>query len=1016
MSFHRVSISRLRVCAVLARAMLASLLASTLFATVAVRPSFSQSFVNFESGHVRPLALSPDDSLLFAANTPDNRVEIFSVTEKGLSRAGNVVVGLEPVALTARDGELWVVNHLSDSVSVVDVTDPTRAFVKATLQVGDEPRDIVFAGSNHEKAFITTASRGQNRPGDPQFTTEGVGRADVWVFQINNLAVAPQIVTLFTDTPRGLAASPDGTRVYAAGFHSGNQTSVLNDFVVSNDVINISIGGFNLNIPLNDGFTALGMPPLPSDLPNTSGEEPPETGIIVKYDGAAWRDVAGRDWTPRMRLDLPDRDLFVLDATQDPPVEVDVATGVGTILFNVAVHPVTGKVYVSNLDSNNLERFEPKINGNVAQSRVTIVDFSMQGSPTVTPVHLNPHIDYSTPSGDAAEIELSLAFPLGMVFTNDGQTAYTPAFGSSAVAVLDADANVVARIEVDGGPSGLALDEGRGRLYVLSRFTQTIAIIDTATRDVGTPTPLGYDAESLTIREGRPLLYDAHNSGHGDSACASCHIFADFDSLGWDLGDPGGDVEPNPIPRVSVQGGGSLQEFHPMKGVMTTQSLRGMAGAGAMHWRGDRNGGFADPFNEHKAFMAFRPAFEGLLGMATELPESEMEKFTDFILTVQYPPNPIANVDGSLTQEQALGKQVFDSDGNRLGTGGDGDACADCHTLPFGTEGTGSFELLNQDFKVAHLRNMYQKVGMFGSALPNQKNNPLEVPDTPTPHLGDQVRGFGFLHDGAVPTIFDFFRFPFGQFTFLSEPGRTGDEKVRQLEAFLLAFDTGLAPVVGQQVTLDAANLNTQQNRYNVLRNRANAGDCDLVVHGLLDNEMRGMVRELGTYRSDRQGQGFSENDLLSAVELEGAVLTFTAVPPGSGERIGADRDEDGFFDRDELDRGSDPGDPASVPQGTPFRRGDQNADGMVDVTDAITTLEYLFIAVFDPLCLDAMDADDSGLVDITDPIATLFFLFLGTVEIPAPGPDVCGLDPTPDFPDNPEENELGCETYLTCD
>ena len=48
--------------------------------------------------------------------------------------------------------------------------------------------------------------------------------------------------------------------------------------------------------------------------------------------------------------------------------------------------------------------------------------------------------------------------------------------------------------------------------------------------------------------------------------------------------------------------------------------------------------------------------------------------------------------------------------------------------------------------------------------------------------------------------------------------------------------------------------------------------------------------------------------------------------------------------------------------------------------------------------------------------IATLFFLFLGTVEIPAPGPDVCGLDPTPDFPDNPEENELGCETYLTCD
>ena len=31
-------------------------------------------------------------------------------------------------------------------------------------------------------------------------------------------------------------------------------------------------------------------------------------------------------------------------------------------------------------------------------------------------------------------------------------------------------------------------------------------------------------------------------------------------------------------------------DFHPMKGPMTTQSLRGMANHGPMHWRGDRNG------------------------------------------------------------------------------------------------------------------------------------------------------------------------------------------------------------------------------------------------------------------------------------------------------------------------------------------------------------------------------------------------------------------------------------------
>ncbi len=44
----------------------------------------AQSFVNFESGHVRPLALSPDGSRLFAVNTPDNRLAIFDVTAGGL--------------------------------------------------------------------------------------------------------------------------------------------------------------------------------------------------------------------------------------------------------------------------------------------------------------------------------------------------------------------------------------------------------------------------------------------------------------------------------------------------------------------------------------------------------------------------------------------------------------------------------------------------------------------------------------------------------------------------------------------------------------------------------------------------------------------------------------------------------------------------------------------------------------------------------------------------------------------
>src|SRR4029453_3013497 len=156
----------------------------------------------------------------------------------GLQLQSRVPVGLEPVAVAVRDAsEVWVVNHLSDSVSVVSLSGTPH--VPRTTLVGDEPRDIVFAGTNNY-AFITTAHRGQQRvhpsiasvpgAGDPQLTTPGVGRADVWVFNPASLGTTlggtpVRIVTLFGDTPRGLAVSPDKKTVYAAIAQSGNQTT-----------------------------------------------------------------------------------------------------------------------------------------------------------------------------------------------------------------------------------------------------------------------------------------------------------------------------------------------------------------------------------------------------------------------------------------------------------------------------------------------------------------------------------------------------------------------------------------------------------------------------------------------------------------------------------------------------------------------------------------------------------------------------------------------------------------------
>ena len=48
------------------------------------------------------------------------------------------------------------------------------------------------------------------------------------------------------------------------------------------------------------------------------------------------------------------------------------------------------------------------------------------------------------------------------------------------------------------------------------------------------------------------------------------------------------------------------------------------------------------------------------------------------------------------------------------------------------------------------------------------------------------------------------------------------------------------------------------------------------------------------------------------------------------------------------------------------------------------------------PSCPDALDFDDTGVIDLSDPIGTLVYLFLGTTEPAAPGSE-CGYDPTPD-------------------
>lgn len=97
------------------------------------------------------------------------------------------------------------------------------------------------------------------------------------------------------------------------------------------------------------------------------------------------------------------------------------------------------------------------------------------------------------------------------------------------------------------------------------------------------------------------------------------------------------------------------------------------------------------------------------------------------------------------------------------------------------------------------------------------------------------------------------------------------------------------------------------------------------------------------------------------------------------------------------------------TPAGEPlFHRGDTDDDGVVQLTDAVRILNWLFRGGPEPTCLEAADADNSGEVQLTDAIRVLNYLFRGGPAPVAPGPhtEPCGPD---------DDQVLGCESYTSC-
>jgi YVTN family beta-propeller protein len=437
------------------------------------------------------LDLTADGSRLLAVNTADDRLEVFDASGASLVLVSSIPVGLDPVSVRAlTNDEAWVVNQISDSVSIVRLS--TGSVVR-TLRTEDEPRDVVFAGTPL-RAWVSCA-----------------GTNAVLSFDLANLSAPPTRIPIDGEAPRAMAASADGSQVYVAIFFSGNDTTILGGGAETNitfppNVVGDPLGPYGgQNPPPNHGN-------LFRPAKNPANPAPPAVGLIVRKDAAGnWMDDNNGDWTNLVSgpnashsgrpigWDLTDNDLAIIDTATST---VSYARHLMNICMAIGVNPVSGDVTIVGTEATNEIRFEPNVQGRF--TRVEIARVAPVGPATLGISDLNTHLTYAAPTIPQSERDKSLGDPRGIAWNVTGTKGYVTGMGSNNLIVIDASgqrAGIAPTIAVGEGPTGVVIDTAHGRLLVMDKFEGAISLVDLATELETARVPF-HDPSTAAIKVG----------------------------------------------------------------------------------------------------------------------------------------------------------------------------------------------------------------------------------------------------------------------------------------------------------------------------------------------------------------------------------------------------------------------------------------------------------------------------------------------------------------------------------
>jgi YVTN family beta-propeller protein len=380
-------------------------------------------------------------------------------------------------------------------------------------------------GTDSKLAKVNVVQKGSHTPSYVYITNLNSNTVTVINTANDNFTATVPVGT----GPEGVAASPDGTKIYVTNINYGGLSTV--------SVIDTATNKVTATVPVGQKYGSF--------------------GVAVTSDGT--------------NAYVADRDINCVSVIDTGTNTVIATIPVGKGPLGVAVNTDGTKVYVTNRDSNTISIIDTATNKVTATVPVGLGPRGVAVNPNGTKIFVTNGESNNVSVIDTAKntVKASVtvgSYPFGVAVSPDGTKVYVANNLNNCVSVIDAATNTVTTtVPVGSSPYGVAVTSDGTKVYVANSDSNSVSVIDTATNKVtatadkylgSSPIAFGQFIGPLPAQPVLPVANLSSNitSGYAPQSVQFTDLSKNSTAWNWDFGDGNNSTEQNPVHTYSIAG------------------------------------------------------------------------------------------------------------------------------------------------------------------------------------------------------------------------------------------------------------------------------------------------------------------------------------------------------------------------------------------------------------------------------------------------------------------------------